>query len=139
MAIIPVLFERPNPPDLQAVLDSIPSSFLDDGLSSFPDSLLGWSIRSAGRAHDFLFCSRCHPAGTMDNEWRENADWRIGQWVKAKLPFGLRLIGYAVFAGVYVGAGHAFDSCGKNPKNANAGQLAAGLCRHNINKPDWMK
>lgn len=54
MALIPKLTKRPAPPDLQEILDNLPPTWVDDGLSNFPDSVLGFDISEAGTGHDFF-------------------------------------------------------------------------------------
>lgn len=140
MAIIPVHTRRPVPSDLASIIAGLPPTWVDDGLSGFPDSVLGWDISPAGTGHDHFYCGRLHPPGALDREWREVADMKLGAWVRAFLPFGLRLVGYAVFAATYeFGGAKAFDSCGRRPYGANAGQIAAGLCRHGVEAPAWLK
>lgn len=140
MALIPVHTRRPLPDDLAALLAKRPSTWVDDGLSGFPDSVFGWDISQAGTGHDMYYCSRLWPAGALDRAWREKADAALGRWVHALLPFGLRLSGYAVALAVYeFGGMKAFDSCGSRPYGATAGQLAAGLCRHGCPAPDWLR
>jgi hypothetical protein len=54
VAIIPVHTQLPVPTDLQELLDRLPPTWVDDGLSGFPDSVLGFNIRPAGTGHDFF-------------------------------------------------------------------------------------
>lgn len=140
MAIIPVHTRREVPESLRRLLERRPVSWIDDGLTAFPDSILGWDISPAGSGHDVSYCTRMWPAGALDRRWREAADAELGRNVRALLPFGLRLIGYAVFLVVYqVGGMKAFNSCGPHPYGVTAGQSASGLCRHGCGKPDWMR
>jgi hypothetical protein len=139
MAIIPVHSRRPIPHDLYGLLLRRPDTWVDDGLSNFPDSILGWDISPAGTGHDMGYCTRMWPAGQLDRAHREHYDAKLGEWVRALLPFGLRLVGYAVFAATYqLGGLKAFNSCGPKAYGASAGQIAQGLCRHGVPKPEWM-
>jgi hypothetical protein len=139
VALIPVHTRRSVPADLARIIENLPPGWTDDGLSGFPDSVLGFDISPAGTGHDALYCSRLWGAGELDRNWREAADGLLGRWVRALLPFGLRWTGWLVFAAVYeLGGAKAFDSCGKRAYNANAGQIAAGLCRHGVPRPPWM-
>lgn len=140
MALIPVWKQLPIPADLQALLDRRPATWADDGLSGFPDSLLGYSISPCGSAHDMAYCGRMWPAGALDRAHREFYDAKLGEWVRAMLPFGLRWTGWLVFLAVYeFGGAKAFDSCGQRAYGANAGQMAAGLCRHGVPRPAWLR
>jgi hypothetical protein len=132
------MWRRPIPLDLYGLLMCRPSTWVDDGLTSFPDSILGYDISPAGSGHDMYFCTRCWPAGRLTRDHKEEADRKLGQWVRALLPFGLRWVGWMVFLGVYTFSDRAFDTCGPKPRGATAGQMAAGLCRHGCPKPKWM-
>lgn len=139
MALIPIHTRRPAPPDLQALLDVLPESWVDDGLTNFPDSVFGWDISQAGTGHDAFYCTRMWPAGTMDRAHRELGDRKIGEWIHALLPWGLRQTGLAVSWTVYqVGGMKAFDSCGLDPYGATEYQRHMKLCRHGVMMPPWL-
>lgn len=122
------------------LIASLPSTWVDDGLSGFPDSVMGWDISAAGTGHDAYYCTRIWPRGWMDAEHRDEGDAKIGEWIWVLLPFGVRTVGLAVAQAVhYFGGINAYDSCGLRPRGASAGQLAAGQCRHGVPRPEWMK
>lgn len=138
MAIVPVHTTLPPPPDLAELIARLPPTWVDDGLTMFPDSIAGWSIKAAGTGHDALVCTRLWHAGAMDREWSEQAVAKIGRWVQALLPSGLQWVRFIVMRGVYRFGDKAFDSCGRKPYGARAGQMALGLCRHGVPRPSWM-
>ena len=138
MAIIPVRWCRPIPAAARGVLERLPTTWVDDGLSCFPDSILGWDIAWCGTIHDARYCSRLWPAGSMDVVAKRRADLEIRDNVWAALPFGLRLTGYVVFLGVWRGGYGSFDSCGPVPLKATQEQLEQGRCRHGVHRPAWM-
>lgn len=140
MALIPVHTSRLPTSEMQVVLDRLPETWVDDGLSCFPDSIFGWDIATAGTIHDARYCTRLWDPGDLDRGWREAADSELGRNVRALLPFGLRLVGFGVFLAVYeVGGMKAFDSCGRDPYGASMAQLRLGQCRHGVPVPDWMR
>lgn len=116
---------------LQAALDRIPVGFRDDGCSSAPDRLFGRNLRPACRAHDWLYCTRAHPAGALDQAHRQAADRLLGRGVRALLPHGLGWIGWLTWRAVHRWGGvAAFDSCGPE---------VGPVCRHNLPPPAWMR
>jgi hypothetical protein len=106
--------------------------FEDDGLSFFPDWIYRrWKLGNAGRIHDWRYCSRCHPAGSMNQAARSEADADIRRHARELLPWWLRLTPYILGLGTHLGGGtSAWNSCG--PKSDER-------CRHNIEMPTWMK
>jgi hypothetical protein len=137
--LIPVHSRRPLPVSLGVLLRRLPPGWVDDGLSCFPDSILGWDIGPAGSGHDAYYCSRMWPAGRMDDAHKREGDARLRDWVWELLPFGLRMIGYVIFLGVWRG-GYGpgrYDTCGRKPEGATAEQRSAGLCRHGLSTADW--
>jgi hypothetical protein len=123
---------RPIPQSLKEILARLPEGWVDDGLSCFPDRIppfIGYDLRMAGTGHDWAYCTRCHPAGEMDEDQKRHADLMIRDWVWAMLPFGLRLTGYVIFLGLWRGGYGAFDSCGPHPHGASEEQRA---------RPSWM-
>ena len=105
-------------------------SFKDDGLSFFPDWIYArWGLWRAGRVHDWLYCGRCHPMGTMDQRARRFADRALRQHARELLPWWLSIAPLALYFGVRVGGGgKAWNSCG---------YYAGELCRHNQPRPNW--
>ena len=109
------------------MLAQIPSNFRDDGCSSSPDTIHGHDLRWACRLHDWWWCTRAHPEGLLDDEWKDAGDHILGLLVRSALPKGLRWVG-----GVYLRAvqryGSSYDSCGHSDE----------YCRHSLPRPDWM-
>jgi len=132
-------------PTVQICLDRIiaeHSEFLDDGLSGgFPD----WMYRRyrlgkrAGRVHDEGYCTRCHKAGSMTKDQQEYLDHQLKTHADECLPWWLPIAPIILFLGVKIGGGGSFDTCGANPRDATDEQKADGLCRHNMQMPDWMR
>lgn len=116
--------------ELQRRLNRVPPLFRDDGCSRAPDRLFGASLTPACRVHDFWYCTRVWPAGTLTQAHRHKADEFLGLSVRALLPFGVGWIGWLYWRAVHWWGGTAaFDSCG----------LEAGtFCRHGIKAPWWM-
>ena len=116
--------------DLQNVLNRIPVGFQDDGCSMAPDRLFSANLRPACRAHDWLYCTRAHPAGALDQAWRTRADHLLGRAIRALLPLGVGWVGWLYWQAVRrYGGVAAFDSCGPAAKER---------CRHNMPRPEWM-
>lgn len=120
--------------DVEAFLARIDKEFpdfIDDGLSFFPDWIYRrWKLRKAGRIHDWHYCSRCHPAGSMNQAQRALADAYLRWHSQTLLPWWLWLTPYVLFAGVHLGGGvSAWNSCGSS---------SGKRCRHNIEMPKWM-
>jgi len=131
---------RGIPAAARALLERIPPEFLDDGCSNSPDRVFGVDLRWACRLHDAAYCSRLWPPGTLDQTWRARADRELGERVRLVLPFGLRWAGWLYWRATYrFGGMQSFDSCGSHPLGATGGQIAAGLCRHAIAMPAWMR
>jgi hypothetical protein len=105
--------------------------FVDDGLTFFPDWIFKrWGLWKAGRIHDWHYCSRCHVAGTMNQEHRDMADRYIKQHARELLPWLLRPVSYLLRGGTFLGGGiRAWNSCGPS---------SGPRCRHNIEMPPWM-
>jgi len=131
---------RGIPARARAALELIPPQFLDDGCSAAPDQVFGIDLRWACRLHDWNYCSRAWPAGTLDQAWRHRADRELGAHVRAVLPLGLRWAGWLFWRATHrFGGMQAFDSCGRRPLGATAAQISAGLCRHGMPMPEWMR
>ena len=114
-------------------IDKLYPDFKDDGLSGgFPDWLYErWELWKAGRVHDWHYCSRCHPAGTMNQEHRRRADRLLRQHARELLPWYLQLAPILLYWGVRIGGGNsAWNSCGP---------IEGQRCRHNMILPQWMK
>lgn len=110
--------------ELQRRLDRIPPLFKDDGCSNAPDRWLGVNLRPACRVHDFWYCTRAWPPGTLDQAHRSEADRFLGASVRALLPFGMKWAGWLYYRAVHrFGGDDAYDSCGP---------LAGERCRHNM-------
>jgi hypothetical protein len=107
--------------------------FRDDGLSGgFPDWVYAsYNLRLAGRVHDWHYCTRCHPAGSMTQAARRFADLALRQHARELLPWWLRVAPWVLYLGVHwFGDEAAWDGCG--PEQGD-------LCRHNIEQPVWMR
>lgn len=122
----------------RALIRKVPIEFGDDGLSCFPDSLWGFDFKWAGRLHDWGYCSRCHPAGSLTVRTKKMRDKMIGQHVAESLPLRWKWVGHAVRYALWRAGYGSFDSCGFVPHGATDEQLVAGLCRHGMRRPDWM-
>lgn len=137
----------PGPSNLaKTILRNIPTQFSDDGCSNAPDGWLlilssqrglAWlkrfarSFRWCCRIHDWRYCTRCHPAGSMTRGAQRYADRELGWHVRSILPFGLRWWGWLYWRATNrFGGMSAWDSCG-----IRAGQF----CRHNMPIPRWME
>ena len=108
----------------------VPPRFKDDGCSNSLDSMWGFDFRFACRIHDYAYCTRCHPAGSMTQGHRRVADENLAMMIRAVLPWRWRWVGWFYRFGVHWGGGvTAFDSCGSQ---------AGELCRHNMPAPDWL-
>lgn len=114
--------------ELQRRLDQIPPLFADDGCSGVADWWFGSDLRPACRVHDFWYCTRGWPAGTLDQAHRHDADAFLGRSVRALLPLGLGWIGWfwTWFVHRY-GGDESYDSCGPE---------AGKLCRHRLFWPE---
>lgn len=107
--------------------------FVDDGLSGgFPDWLYArHDLHLAGRVHDWHYCSRCHPQGSMDQDHRKFADRALMKHARELLPWYLQVAPLVLYLGVRLGAGmEAWNSCGPT---------RGERCRHNIRMPEWMR
>lgn len=116
--------------ELQKRLDRIPPLFRDDGCSGAPDRLFWRTLRPACRVHDYWYCTRGWPPGTLDQAHRQEADRFLGESVRALLPWGFGWIGWIYYKMVHqIGGTEAYDSCG----------LVVGVqCRHGLYQPPWM-
>ncbi len=105
--------------------------FHDDGLSFFPDWIYSrWGLWRAGRVHDWHYCGRCHPMGSMTWKARRFADRALRQHARELLPWWLSIAPLVLYRGVRLGGVlfRAWNTCG----------YAAGeRCRHNIKRPVW--
>lgn len=115
---------------LERMLELVPDAFVDDGCSAAPDRLFRVNLRPACRVHDWLYCTRAHPAGHLDQAHRTRADQWLGRWVRALLPLGLGWVGWLYWRATHrFGGTAAYDSCG----------LEAGdRCRHGLEAPAWL-
>jgi hypothetical protein len=122
--------QRPPPDSARVLLETIPVGFVDDGCSNSPDSFLGFYFQPYCRIHDWRYCTRCWPAGSMTASARKWADMELGLNLRAALPWRWRWVGWIYRLGVWrYGGVSAFDSCGPT---------VGPVCRHNMPPPDWM-
>lgn len=123
------------------LLTQIPPTFKDDGASWAPDQIMGVSLRPAARVHDWLYCTRAHPPGSMTRTWKKHADRVLRREIRALVPG--RIGGWVAslyFWAVSKFGGPSFNTCGPDPKGAwSAKQRIKRLCRHNLPEPLWMK
>lgn len=117
------------------LLSEIPPNFYDDGCSSAPDLSFKWACR----IHDWFYCTRAHPEGQMTDEWRSFADHVVRELIRASMPAPLRWIGNLYFRILRALGGHAFNTCGPDPDGVMPFERMLGLCRHSLQKPDWMR
>ena len=104
--------------------------FDDDGLSWFPDWIYArWNLHLAGRVHDWQFCTRCHPPGSMTREAEKFSNRALRVHSRELLPWWIRATPFILYYGVKLGAHSSWDSCGPTKGKR---------CRHNIRKPVWM-
>ena len=122
--------QLPIPDTARELLRRIPSHFVDDGCTSSPDGWFGFDFRWACRIHDWLYCTRAHPAGTMTYEWKVKADHALSEFIRASLPLRWRWVRW-VYEGMVLFAGGwgSFDSCGPE---------VGKRCRHGLRAPWWM-
>jgi hypothetical protein len=112
----------------------IPREFDDNGCSNAPDEISGYNFRWACRIHDWRYCTRCHPAGSMTVQAKDWADRELKINLQAYLPFFLRCVGWVYrFMTWKYGGYSAFDSCGPTPEG-----LSLNPCRHGMYPPKWM-
>lgn len=101
---------------------SIPDEFVDDGCSNSPDSICGTDIRWACRIHDYRYCGRCHPAGTMGWAHRRKADRELRWNLAAGLPWWNQWIRFFYFGAVRTfGSVTSYNTCRRGE-----------FCRHNM-------
>ena len=117
------------PRDLEEDLTRLPVDFRNDSCSNSPDSWLGWSLDPACDRHDWAYCSRCHPPGSMTYPAKVAADAKLREHIRALLPFRWRWAGWVYEGAVRVMAHASWDACGP---------AAGERCRHNITQPEWM-
>lgn len=131
--------EIPPPPEAELVLARIPEGFLDDGCSSSLDGTFRVSWKWVCKIHDWRGCTRCHPAGSLTLDQMHAGNAELWYWM-GYLPAYVRAARW-IYYGVLArfNGDVAWNSCGPRPKDATPQQLAAGLCRHGMPMPDWMK
>lgn len=113
-----------RPPKAEELLQRIPAEFIDDGCSNAPDRLFGFDFAWACRIHDWRYCTRAHPPGTLTSSWRIMADVELREFIRASLPWRWRWVRWIYHAAVNLMGGYrAFDSCGMS---------AGPYCRHNL-------
>lgn len=116
------------PPEAVTLMKRIPDHFIDDGCSNAPDRILGTSIRWACRIHDWRYCTRAHPRGTLTQSWRIMADQELRDFIRQALPWWKAWIARAYYGAVnWFGGYRAFDSCGP---------AVGGTCRHGLTWED---
>lgn len=109
--------------------------FIDDGLSCFPDWIyryvLRFNITPAGRVHDWHYCTRSQPRGSMNQTARLFADKALRVHARAILPWYHPIAPAVLYRAVrWFGGGSAWNSCG-----GTKGER----CRHNLTAPPWMR
>lgn len=103
--------------------------FRDDGLSFFPDWVYRrWNLSRAGRVHDWHYCTRCHPMGSMTRKAKRFGDRGLRQHAREVLPRCVWLAPNILYHGVRVGGRRAWNSCGFD---------VGERCRHNIKRQPW--
>lgn len=130
--------QLPIPAAALTLLKQIPVHFRDDGCSASPDAWFGFYFRWACRIHDWRYCTRCHPPGTMTGRAKRQADRELREGVKASLPWRWKWIGRVYEAAVRTNVNGSFDTCGPVPEEATDYQRKSGLCRHGVPAPNWM-
>lgn len=136
-----------------AKIDTETPDFKDDGLSCFPDwiyrYILRFNLTPAGRVHDWHYCARAQPQGTMNQKRRlfvdvalrehareiirhpvptDNRFLRFVRRVRCRVP---RLAPWILYRGVrWFGGTSAWNSCGPTKGER---------CRHNLQMPGWMR
>ena len=122
-------------------LAAIPEGFVSDGLSGgFPDWLFApWDLTEIDWPHAHAYCTRCWPAGSRTRRAQKLADRQLKAHANERLPWWFPLTPIVLWAGVWVGGHGSFDTCyAIDPLDATDEQLAAGLCRHAMPRPQWM-
>ena len=122
----------------QELLARVPNHFYDDGCSRAPDSWFGFDFGWACRIHDWGYCTRSHPRGTMTPGYKVAHDHLLGVFVSASLPSMWKWIGPLYKATVLAVGFNSYHTCGVPPKGARPRQVDADLCRHDMPRPDWM-
>jgi hypothetical protein len=118
------------------VTDPIPADFVTDGCSSLGqvvERLLRWldyEIEPFCKRHDWRYCTRCQPPGSMTYAAKIRADHELADGMASILPRALDWTAGAVYRGVVIGGPfNAWDSCGPE---------AGERCRHGQLAPQWM-
>lgn len=119
------------PPAAYRWLQRIPDYFQDDGCSAAPDRLFRRDLNWACRIHDWWWCTRCHPKGSMTQSWRKAGDALLASFIRQALTdHPLRGLAYLAYRwGPWFGR-NGFDTCGSE---------VGTYCRHNIPRPSWMR
>jgi hypothetical protein len=108
----------------------IPDEFRDDGCTGWFDSLFGYDFKDVCRVHDWAFCTRCHPPGSMTFANMVAVNRVLSEELAYRLPWWLDWTAGAVYRATYLfGPFNAYDSCGPE---------AGERCRHNMAPPSWM-
>ena len=139
----------PGPGEVeQRTLTKIPVRFTDDGCSNSPDGFFLWakklskrrgfrwlrglvrSFRWCCKIHDWRYCTRCHPPGSMTKGAQTYADKELGWNVRSVLQFFVKWYGWMYWKVTSeLGGRRAWDSCGP---------ASGELCRHGMPMPEWM-
>ena len=131
MGLLDGRLQRPIPKEAKRTLAEIPEHFRDDGCSSSPDDLFGFDFRWACRIHDWRYCTRCHPAGSMTWQRKNDADGELKENIRTSLPWRWRWVRFLYHRAVFIGGNFgAYDTCGPE---------AAECCRHGMAMPGWMR
>ena len=109
----------------------VPANFIDDGCSNSPDSLCGTNFRWACRIHDWRYCTRAQPEGTMNKQSRKAADKELRKNLAIALPWYWQPIRWVYYRAVRrFGSLHSYNTCGPSAGNS---------CRHGLTPPGWMR
>lgn len=104
-------------------LVEIPDEFRDDGCTWWFDSLFGYDIRHICRVHNYFYCSRTQPPGSMTPENKDKVDRELSDEISKVLPWWLDWTAGPVYRAVYMWGSMAYDTC-----KPDAGER----CRHNM-------
>ena len=128
--------QRPIPAGAANQLRKIPDRFADDGCTNSPDAWFGFDFSWACRIHDWRYCTRAQPDGSMSEARRWAADTYIRGDIKASLPWRWRWIRWVYFYVLKRFGDRAYDTC---PEHFAAGVSRSDarrkVCRHGLTWP----
>lgn len=147
MAIFDGRAQKDAPRFLTNLLALVPEDFVSDGCTNSMDAVFGFDFSLACLVHDWKYCSRAHSPGFMNWADKKLSDRYLRQgirgmvplvwyplfwlsWIKIPLCLGLWLprvywLGVLAFGGF-----GSYNSCGYG---------VGEKCRHNMERPKWMK